>query len=678
MRHLMTLFILLPAVPLMGGTMVRTVEYHPSDFSFHILEGYSVVEGAGFQLKGAPGTPLLPASPQVFILPDGARDATFTAVALDRVELAASGMNILPATELRPLSSTGSAVRFPDPSVYSSDSPWPSDHVIASHSGSLSGTSVASCLVQPWEYLPSRGGLSLVTRMEITVSWEDGQALPLTPGQRSVADARVRAVQRNRDTHSLLMDPLLQGGDSQYLIVCDSAYADIMEPLALHHQGRGLTVETAHIQEIVNSFPGSDEAEKLRNFIRDRYLHHGTVYVLLAGDESLIPVRMVYLFCEGYADTAPVDLYFADLDGTWDGSGDGEYGQPDDDLDLYADVLLGRGLFSTPEEAGVFVDRSLAYQASPPPGDWRTTAVLCGAVLFEDIGYTSEKGCDSIAVEFPPYWDVQKYYEELPGGGFTEHIPVISGGTAWNHYAGHGNDRGIYWNKSPLAMMTSWIASDSLENGQRAGIHTSIACHPARYIEHNSCAEALLQNPGGGGVAVMFNVSYGWEGHWPSIGASEWMCIDLAKQVFRHQAPSLGQAFSTARDLRIPFMEGGYDRTFQSLLSFSAFMDPALRVMRTESVVPVPPVDFSISPPFPNPARRDAPVAFMVDFDEGSAEVSVHDISGRLLWHSVVQSPGRVSWSAADPSGRRVPAGVYIVSARRGDLVRSRLATVLD
>ncbi len=678
MRTLVPFILLLVCLPVMGGSMVRTVEYRPSAFSFGALDGWSVVEGGGFEERGAPGTPLLPAAPQVFLLPEGARSVTFSAVALEREEMVTSGLLILPAAELRPLDSGLPVYRIADPLVYSSDSPWPRDIIIGSHSGSLTGTTVASCLVQPWEYVPSTGSLSLITRMDVTVQWEDGPPAALTCGQRDMARSRTDALAGSLFPGQSTPEVPLQGGDSQYLIVCDSSCGEALQPLGAFHHERGLTVETAYIQNILASFPGGDDAERLRNFIRDRYENHGTVYVLLAGDETLLPVRMVYIFCEGYADTAPVDLYFADLDGTWDGNGDGDYGQPDDDLDLYADVLLGRGLFSTPEQAGVFVQKSLTYQASPPQGDWRSTAVLCGAVLFEEIGYTSDRGCDSIAVELPSYWDVHKFYEELPGGGFTEHIAVISGGTAWNHYAGHGTNTGIWWSEPPLAMMTSWIASDSLRNGQKAGIHTSIACHPANYIGHQSCAEALLQNPYGGGAAVMFNVSYGWEGYWPSLGASEWMCIDLARQVFRYHVPSLGQAFATAKDLRIPFMEGGYDRTFQSLLSYSAFMDPALRVMRAESVTPVPPTPFTISAPYPNPATRDAPVAFFVDFQEGSAEVSVHDISGRLLWHTVLDSPGRVSWSGTDESGRRVPAGVYIVSARRGDYINSRLATILD
>lgn len=665
------------SLPLAAGTMVREVMYDPLDLDFLQTRGGTVVEAPGFEQRGAPGTPLLPAAPEVFLLPEGAHGVSFGLEVLERTEIAGGGLSLLPSAELRPIGHGHPGARIGDPDIYSLATPWPEAPLISSHTGSLSGITVASCLVQPWEYIPATGSLTLLNRLRITVTWEDGPSSPLMPGQRDMALARTGRLSGETARFPQAGLPL-QGGDSQYLIICDSAYSGIMEQLALFHVSRGLTVETATVQGILSAFPGRDDAERLRNFIRDRYINRGTVFVLLAGDESLVPVRMVYLYCEGYADTAPVDLYFADLDGTWDGNGDGDYGQPDDSLDLYADVLLGRGLFSTPEGAQVFVDKCLTYQSSPPQGDWRSTAVLCGAVLFEETGYTADRGCDSIAVELPSYWQVHRFYEELPGGGFIEHIPVIDGGTAWNHYAGHGSNTGIWWSAEPLAMMTSWIATDSLRNGDMSGIHTSIACHPGNYIGHASCAEALLQNPLGGGTAVMFNVSYGWEGYWPSLGASEWMCIDLAREVFRHHAPSLGLAFSTAKDLRIPFMEGGYDRTFQSLLSFSAFMDPALRVMRTAGVSPVPPAPFTLSAPWPNPAQRDAPVAFMVGFEEGSAEVSVHDMAGRLLWETTIGSPGRVGWSGTDDSGRRVPAGVYLVTARRGDLVRGRLVTVLD
>jgi len=175
----------------------------------------------------------------------------------------------------------------------------------------------------------------------------------------------------------------------------------------------------------------------------------------------------------------------------------------------------------------------------------------------------------------------------------------------------------------------------------------------------------------------MFNTSYGWEGHWPSLGASEMMCIDLADQVFTHQVSSLGLAFTMARDLRIPYLEGGYDRTFQSLLSFSAFMDPALEVMETADVHVMPPLEFTMSPPAPNPSIGGEAVSVFVAFDEGSAELSIHDMSGRLISRQLLTSPSTVVWNCCNGDGERVPAGVYIISARRGDYIQSRLTTVL-
>ena len=107
-------------------------------------------------------------------------------------------------------------------------------------------------------------------------------------------------------------------------------------------------------------------------------------------------------------------------------------------------------------------------------------------------------------------------------------------------------------------------------------------------------------------------------------------------------------------------------------------MDPALIVRQSHGEGPIPPVPLTISPPYPNPAERDAPIAFYVDYSVGSAEVSVHDFAGRLIWETEINSPQRVSWEGTDPEGRRVPAGVYIISVRKGNYIRNRLTTVLN
>ncbi len=665
--------------PSIAGSITRIIELDPALVTIEIDNEWNIVEFPGMELRGEPGAPLLPTLPVVFLLPNGAENVSFQVSVVSESSISRPGIRVIPAIEPRPFSGiSGPSIRLPQPQIYTSNSIWPSDPILWTHTGTISGYRIASCLLQPWEYFPSDGKLSLLSEIEVTVSWDEGFPMQLSTEQNEVARRRIHALIDNTEMIPVY-EPLSKvSGDAEYLIVCDSSYINILQPLADLQEIHGRTVEIAAVHEIIENFTGSDDAEKLRNFIRDRFLEHGTVFVLLAGDETLVPVRLVELFCEGEDDIAPVDLYFADLDGSWDGNGDGRYGQPDDDLDLYADVLLGRALFSTVREASIFVQKNISYQTSTTPEDWPSRAVLCGAVLFEDIGYTSAKGCDSIAVTMPASWDVTKAYEILHGDGIDTHIPIISSGTGWNHYAGHGNERGIYWSSAPMGMMTNWIATDSLHNGDKTGIHTSIACHPAEYIGLECCAEALLNAPDGGGVAVMFNTSLGWEGFWPSLGASEWMCIDLARQVFWEHSSSLGLAFSIAKDLRIPYMHGGYDRTFQSLLSWSAFMDPALIARQSHGDPPVPPVPLTISPPYPNPAEREAPIAFYVDYSAGSAEVSVHDFAGRLIWETVIHSPQRVSWEGTDLEDRRVPAGVYIISVRKGNYIRNRLTTVLD
>ncbi len=642
--------------------------------------GRTRVSLPGAEPAGAPGEPLLPSMPVTVPLPRGAREVEVTVEPSGRVLLARSGLTITPARELLPLlPGLRRAALLPDPAVYGSASAWPESIAGEPRVGSLAGFPVASVMVTPWRYVPSEGSLELITGISVTLTWDEGAASPLTGPQREVAMERLSALATHWPEKPR-SESLGHGGASEYLVVCDSAHAGLMQPLADLRRSSGMGVEVATVEDALSAYPAGSPAESVRELIRDRYLTAGTVYVLLAGDETLVPALEVYTECEGFLDEAPVDLYYSDLDGDWDASGDGIPGQPDDSLDLYSDVVVGRLLFATEAEAELLVSRSVDYQVSPPSGDWSRRAVLCGAVLFEELGYVGARGCDSLDAYLPATWDVTKAYE-VPGGDYIDtHIPVINSGTGWTHYAGHGNERGIYWSDQGRGMMTSWMA-DTLENGPRRGIHTSIACHPGDYPEGESCAEALLKAPDGGAVSVFFNTSYGWEGHWPELGASEMMCAYMARRVFSDHDPTVGLAFATAKDMRVPWIEGEYDRNLQSILSWTAFTDPALHLLSVPENNPVPPVPLAMSAPWPNPATRDAPVAVMVDYlggGSGPTEVSVHDMAGRLVWSTSVSAPGRVAWEGTGPGGRRVPAGVYIITARRGYTHRSRLFTILD
>jgi len=664
-----------------GGLQYR-ISLDPADAVFTGAPRSVAVSMPGLELAGDPGTPLLPALPITLVLPAGSWDVTFEAVPLSRHDFEGA-IHIGPAPVLRPLDQPvpSRQITFEDEGVYGSDSPWPRSIILSSHVGRLAGFTVASCLVQPWSFVPSGGRLSLFTGIDLRVSWSEGAPPVITGLQAASAVRRLGVLVDNPEQIQSCMPAIRPSGpgDAEWVVICDSSMTDSFDPLLEHWQAGGMSAAALTIQDILAAQPGSDPPEQLRHAIDSLVSEEGTLYVLLAGDETIIPVRMVFSECEGFLDVeVPCDYYYSDLDGTWDGNGDGSYGQPDDGLDLYIDVLLGRAPIATEEDAGIFVSKTLTYLEDPPGGEWANTALLCGAMLFPDVGYTGGKGCDTLAAELPASWDVVKIYESpVSTDGTDTQIAFLNEGTGWNYFSGHGNNRGIYWYWMPQMMMTRMIA-EAMTNGSRTGIHTSIACHPGDFTDGNSCVEALFKNPDGGAVSVTFNTGVGWEGFWPELGVSEWLCILYTRSVFVQHAPTLGEAFASAKDQRVPLMHGGYDRNLQALLCWTAFHDPALVPLAVPPDTPIPPQPLALGAPWPNPVWRGAPITFQVLYTTGQAHVAVYDIAGRLMWSTTTGGPGTLQWDGNQPSGDRAPAGVYIVTARRGDYGVSRLVTILD
>ncbi len=92
-----------------------------------------------------------------------------------------------------------------------------------------------------------------------------------------------------------------------------------------------------------NSFYGRDKAERIRNLVKFYYRYYGIKWVLLVGDTNVVPVRYAKVYSGFlYGNDIPTDLYYADLDGDWDGNGNGIFGEFADSLDLFADVYVGR------------------------------------------------------------------------------------------------------------------------------------------------------------------------------------------------------------------------------------------------------------------------------------------------------------------------------------------------
>ena len=159
---------------------------------------------------------------------------------------------------------------------------------------------------------------------------------------------------------------------------------------------------------------GSSNPDNIRDYIRNEYLNNGINYVILGADDGMLPAKDLYVMLEndswldGSKDTLyeynmPGDIYYACLDGSWNSDGDDLWGEPDDgegggEVDLIAEVYVGRIAADTPEEVQNMVNKSIRYMEERHP--YLYNIILAGEYLgFEGdgefAGYSLEQFIDS-------------------------------------------------------------------------------------------------------------------------------------------------------------------------------------------------------------------------------------------------------------------------------------------
>ncbi|MEZ4831483.1 MAG: LamG-like jellyroll fold domain-containing protein [Caldilineaceae bacterium] len=133
--------------------------------------------------------------------------------------------------------------------------------------------------------------------------------------------------------------------DRHYLIVHgDDVRESDLWPLVEQKRAQGYQIEIVSTPIIDSTVSGRDLAEKIRNWLKDRWQTHqpAPVYALLVGRADVIPIRDVAWNSEDLPDPTspsfspawPTDWYYADLDSDWDKNNNGFYGE---DLNCYWD-----------------------------------------------------------------------------------------------------------------------------------------------------------------------------------------------------------------------------------------------------------------------------------------------------------------------------------------------------
>ena len=542
LKRALVLFAFVPAL-LLAGTVTYTLNTSPAQVRFSALNGFDVVEISQGAVSPDPGKPSLPEVAVTLAIPASAKVTGVSVTPLSTTEL--GSYNVAPSQPAYPLSKPAAAWVGPDAQVYSSNAPFPANTLLGYHFGSAAGFRLVSVRVSPFSLRPQSGQLSLNTKLKVAVDFVDGvdAGLALTPSQRDRALAGLRTLVKNPQDLEQFSPPASLPGlpEINYLIITNDALAPEFAPFVEYRTSHGLRAEIRTEEWITRTYDGRDLQEKTRNLIRDYFQHRGLSYVLLAGDNAQVPSRRIHLDAGGTIGDIPTDMYFGDLDGSWDSNQNDTFGEMSDSVDLYADVTVGRASVDCASQVQNFIAKVKTYEGNPAT-DYLKRCLLPSGWLWQDIGYHGKFVNDSIANLLPYGWTNVKM-ENSPSSDVVQ--DSFDHGFAIFDPAGHGNSAGVYdQSGSPIYLAGN---ASSQHNRRRYSIMTSLACDPGDFEAEDCCAEAAMNCDSAGCIGVMMNSRYGW-GTPPSIGPSELLCVRFYDHLFNSQEYVIGVCHDRSRE----------------------------------------------------------------------------------------------------------------------------------
>ncbi|MCK4660678.1 MAG: M4 family metallopeptidase [Phycisphaerae bacterium] len=233
--------------------------------------------------------------------------------------------------------------------------------------------------------IPGAAALFYECQTHILTSSNDyadlGNALILAAYNLGLTEAEQSNVKKACRAVEIYFEP--QGELSmEYVVITSNGLADPdgvpnpnydFQALCNSKRARGITAGIVTTEWIYANYDGTtpsggeDNQTRIRHFLIDAYENRGTEYALLGGDKGIIPVREFWHWGEAIA----ADMYYGCVDPpeSFDYDADNRYGEPTDgvdggDVDMFADIYIGRAAVTGGNEVVNFVKKTLTYEAT--------------------------------------------------------------------------------------------------------------------------------------------------------------------------------------------------------------------------------------------------------------------------------------------------------------------------
>jgi hypothetical protein len=543
---------------------VASVEYSFERPQVHDIalgnEFYQRIVLEGAPVSGLTGQPALPARGAYILLPQGTDVTDIKVQSGDRVLL---GKDFLIEPIALPVKQSSvsfeSSLPSPDSAIYASDQPFPGALYNQTGVYTFRGYRILVLRLQPVQLIPSTGELYYYPNLTVSVSTsksnETTSLFRGLPSDEVDLSDRIDNYQ-TVSTYTASAKRVASGYD--LLILTTPDLADAFLPLKEYHDSTGILTEIRTTADV-----GSNNPDDVRDYIRERYLNDGIEYLLIGADDILIPAKDLYVRKSQASSwivyDMPADIYFACLDGTFNYDGDTLWGETGDgegggDVDLMAELYVGRASVDWQDDVARFVNKTIAYLETESPylqrvlscGErmgWEGIAEFAGNYMDEMIDASTAYGYGTMGIPSSTYLVDYLYDRDSPGENWpvSELIERINSGVHIINHLGHGVE------KETMKLELVPIIYQ-LSNTDYCFVYSQ-ACLVGHFDGPDCWAEYLNVKSDHGAFALITNSREGWGVHNSTDGPSQRFQREFWDAVFNpaESKPQLGRAFEDSK-----------------------------------------------------------------------------------------------------------------------------------
>jgi hypothetical protein len=562
---------------------IKTVEIHGTT--------YERITLSKCMASGKIGEPLIPSKGANILLPPNSKVYDIQVTPSEKQDLG-NGHFIEPMGKPIPISSVKKdIIPIPNENIYSSNEFYPGKLHTLIDDYYYRGYKILVLLLHPIQYNPTTGELFYYKNLDVKIDLiKSDERNNLYRGYKKDSHEITNKVDNPENVIKYVKESKSSMDDYELLILTSDSLKDGFNSLKEAHDEGGTPTIIKTLSDI-----GSSDLEDIRNYIIDAYNNWGIDYVLIGGDTDVFPAPILWVYgldeeTWPYETKMPSDLFYACLDGPYNYDGDDKWGEPTDgegggDVDLFADVYVGRACVGDTTEVNNFVTKTIKYLSRNPDDEYLSNACFVGEYLGDHgiatwggnyldqlINGSSDDNYTTIGISASEY-NIDKLYDrDYPGNYWPsqEIVNRIEDGFHFINHLGHSN--------YDYNMRLVNYDVDLLTNDDLCFIYSQ-GCNAGGFDEEDCIAEYFNVKNTYGAFAGIWNARYGFFWSHSTDGDSQRFQREFWDAVFGENIPEIGKANHDSKEDNIPII--GRSMIRWCYYQTNLFGDPTLNILET-------------------------------------------------------------------------------------------------